>query len=435
MTLFWISVATLMALTLAFIVPPFFRKHETRHVSEDELNLAVIKQQLEELKADLDAGVLDQDQYEAARHDLEKELLADLSAGKSDPTPMTGDPKAGRWAIALLVVAIPAISLPLYFKYGSPSLIPRLAMGDTGRSSEAAGHSAGGQQAGGMLEMIDKLAKKLEQDPNNPDGWKMLARSYMSINRMQDALNAYEAAYQLVPEDAELIMAYGATLAQANNNQFAGRPTELLTKALELAPQDPNAQWMRGIAYFQQADYANAVALWEKVLTHLPAGSPEAQNVTEYLNEARAQLPAGSQSAPGSEGQAAVAAQPSTPPRQAATGAGRILVEVSLDPALRDQVQGSDMVFIFARALSGPRMPLAAMKRQVKDLPVTLELDDSMAMTPQLVLSNFSEVLVGARISKSGDPTPKSGDLEGEISPVVPGQGQTVQVVVNTVHQ
>ncbi len=434
MTLFWFSVAALMALALVFIVPPFFRKHETQHVSEDELNLAVIKQQLEELKADLDSGELDRDQYEAARHDLEKELLADLSAGSTDPTPLTGDPKAGRWAIALLVVAIPAISLPLYFKYGSPSLIPRLEMGDTGRTANnAAGHSAGGQQSGSMLEMIDQLAKKLEQSPNNPDGWKMLARSYMAVNRIQDALNAYEAAYKLAPEDADLILAYGTTLAQSNNNQFAGRPTELISQALELSPQDPNAQWLRGIAYFQEGDYANAVVLWERVLTHLPAGSPEAQNVTEYLNEARAQLPPGSQPASG-VGSTPAMAQQSAPAKPAAASSGRIRVEVSLDPALRDKVEGSDLVFIFARAVSGPRMPLAAMKRQVKDLPVTLELDDSMAMMPQFVLSKFPEVVVGARISKSGDPVPKSGDLEGEVSPVVPGQEATVQVVVNTIH-
>jgi cytochrome c-type biogenesis protein CcmH len=427
MTQFWLVAAGLIALAMLFFIPTLLRKRPTEDISSNELNIAVIKQQLAELDADLESGELDQEHYAASRQDLEKELLDDTSDNDST---LTGNPKAGRFAIAVLLLAIPAMAIPLYLTLGAPGIIPRLAEMPAESSPSdpaAAGHEAPGQGMASMIDLVEKLAQRLEQEPNNPDGWKMLGRSYVALNRFADALQAYEKAYQLDPNDSDLLLGYATVLAQTNNNDFTGRPAELIAKAAELDPQNPNILWLRGISHFQAGEYPQAVQLWEQVLAQLEPGSEEAMSVAEYLREARSMLPsAGSTVTP------SASVQEPPAPAQGAAG-GSIQVEVRLDPALRDKVQASDRVFIFARALQGPPMPLAAVRRQVKDLPVTLVLDDGMAMMPQLVLSNFDQVVVGARISKSGEAKPQSGDLQGEVSPVKPGQEGTIQLVVNSI--
>jgi cytochrome c-type biogenesis protein CcmH len=423
MTQFWIIAAGLIILAMAFLLPPLFRRGRGPDVNADELNLAVIKQQLAELKNDLDAGELDQAYYDAARRDLEKELLEDVSPDEETIT--EGNPKAGRWVIPLSALLIPVVAIPLYLQYGSPQVIEQMANAPVQqqRSRDDASHSASGpNNMGDMVQMIENLAKRLEQEPNNPEGWAMLGRSYMSLNRFDDALNAYAKAYKLMPNNPDLLLGYATTMARVNNNQFTGRPAELISEAMKIDPNNPNVLWLKGITHFQAGEAVQAIQVWERVQVMLEPGSEEALSVSDYIREAKAQLPAGSMAAA-----APAQSQPT------ADNGKSIQVTVDLDPALRDKVQASDRVFIFARALTGPPMPLAAARRQVKDLPLTVVLDDSMAMMPQLTLSKFPEVVVGARVSKSGDPIPKSGDLQGEVSPVKPGQKETVTLVVNTI--
>ena len=422
MTLFWITAAGLIVLAILFIVPPLLRFKPKEEASLDEVNLAIIKQQLVELKADLEAGELDQDQYDAARHDLEKELLADTGSGEDITS--GGEPKSGRWIMVALPIAVPALALSLYFNLGSPDIIPR--SGEPS-SVQNAGQSDPGQTMASMEELVEKLAQRMENEPDNAQGWKMLGRSYLAMNRMDDAIKAYEKAYKLDPQDVDLILGYATTLARKNDNTFAGLPGQLIEMAYNLEPGNTNIHWLKGNVHYQMGEFAKAVALWEKVMATLDPNSQEGMTVSQYLNDARSKLP---------QGAATAASQAPTPPQSssAAAGSGSIRVEVNLDPALRDKVQDSDKVFIFARALQGPRMPLAAVRREVMDLPLTLALDDSMAMTAQLVLSNFSEVIVEARVSKSGDPVAQSGDIEGQFSPVKPGQQETVQVTINQVH-
>ncbi len=200
MTLFWITAAGLIVLAILFIVPPLLRFKPKEEASLDEVNLAIIKQQLVELKADLESGELDQDQYDAARHDLEKELLADTGSGEDITS--GGEPKSGRWVMVALPVAVPALALSLYFHLGSPDIIPRIGEPS---SAQTAGQSDPGQTMASMEELVEKLAQRMENEPNNAQGWKMLGRSYLAMNRMDDAIKAYEKAYQLDPQDVDLV--------------------------------------------------------------------------------------------------------------------------------------------------------------------------------------------------------------------------------------
>jgi cytochrome c-type biogenesis protein CcmH len=191
--------------------------------------------------------------------------------------------------------------------------------------------------------------------------------------------------------------------------------------------------WLKGNTHYQVGEFEQAVIYWEQVMAVLQPGSEEAMTVAEYLKDARARLPAGVvvPAAP----QAASAPAASTADTQTSSSAAEaITVTVTLDPALQSKVQGNETLFIFARALNGPRVPLAAVRKTASDLPITLVMDDNMAMTGQFALSKYPQVVVEARITKSGKPSASSGDLEGKASPVKPGQAETVNLVINTVN-
>ena len=423
MILFWSIAAAMIALAMAFVVPPLLRKRAQTGVSQDALNLSVIKQQLAELDADLANGTLDQSQYDAARKDLEIELLSDVSA--DDGAANSATEKSGRSALAVAGIGIPLLTIALYQTIGNQEIIPLLARGDEHPASDPT------QGLPPMEDLVAKLAARLEQEPDNVEGWIMLGRSYMAMGQAARALQSYETAYRMAPDNTALLLNYAEALAKMRGNRFAGRPAELIEKAVELEPTNPNGLWMMGLVHYERGAFSKAVESWQRLARMMPADSEDADALAAYIQEARLR------GAP-ETGRARVTAGPAesddrTPSEPASGSAGTIKVSVSLAPELADRVEAEDRLFIFARAVQGPPMPLAAARRQVKDLPVELTLDDSMAMMPQLVLSSFPQVTVGARISKSGNALPQSGDLQGEVSPVAPGREGVVKILINSV--
>jgi len=436
MTLFWITSAGLTILAILFVALPLLRYKPVEEASSDELNIDLIKQQLKELEADMEAGELEEEQYTSSRHDLEKALLADLSIGSDNKT---SEARSGRWALFAIPVLIVAIALPTYFQTGSPDIIPRLndpASMPQRTAQNSARQSAARQQpsaSGSMEELVNNFAKQMENDPENIEGWKKLGRSYASMGRIPEALKTYERAMKLDHKDVDLLMGYATTLAMSRNNLFQGRPAEIINQAYQLEPRNPNILWLKGNVHYQAGEFQQAVTHWEEVMANLKPGSEEAMTVAEYLKDARSRLPGG---APVPAAPQASAAPASTTESSAssATAAEAIRVTVTLDPALQNKVQGDETLFIFARAVNGPRVPLAVVRKTAKELPVTLVMDDSMAMSGQFMLSKFPQVKVEARITKSGTPSASSGDLEGIVSPVKPGQAGTVRLIINKIN-
>jgi cytochrome c-type biogenesis protein CcmH len=441
MTIFWIMAAGLVGLALLFVLPPLLSKRgQTEDVDQDELNLAVFRQQVQELDSDLAAGELDEQQYKTARRDLERELLYDVT-GKG-----TGaDSGGGRWAAALLAVALPMVAISLYLHLGDTSVIPRLEA--AANSQVPAAHSgAPGGQMPPLEVMVERLADKMEQNPENLEGWMMLGRTYFAIAQPERALDALEKAYSLSPENPDVLITYAEAIAANNDSNLAGRPAELIQAALKIDPKHSSARWLEGLASFQANDFALAAEQWSELATTFDQQGKEATELRRYINEARTRAGIDPEQAPRPESiPSAEAGRDTTPPAQSASGEkGQVLseqpaasasvtVEVSLAETLWPKADGNDSVFIYAKAIAGPPMPLAAHRARVGDLPLTVTLDDSMAMTPTMKLSGFPEVTVGARITKSGQAIPRSGDLEGEVSPVQPGQAGTVKVVIDRV--
>jgi cytochrome c-type biogenesis protein CcmH len=436
---FWILAAGLIGLALLFVVPPLVsRRAERPDVDRDALNLAVFRQQIEELDSDLASGELDQDQYDAARRDLERELLRDVEG--PDKAGSAAGTNSGRWAAVALAVLIPVISISLYLHQGDVGIIPRLdtaAVQPAASQQVPADHPAAGGPPASLDVMVERLAKRMEEQPNDVQGWLMLGRSYSVLHKPDQAVSALEKAYKLAPKQPDVLTAYAEALARQNGNQLEGRPAELIKTALEFAPQDINARWLDGLLAFQQGQFPRAASQWEGILGTFDPQGKEAGVLRRLIDEARRRG-----GLPPLETPAAASPQIAENAPSSAAGttggqtsqAAKLNVEVSLDPALAAKTTPQETVFIYAKAVSGPPMPLAVQRLHVNQLPMTVTLDDSMAMMPAMRLSAFPEVTVGARISKSGRPIPQSGDLEGMVSPVKPGQSEPVKVVINQVH-
>lgn len=450
MTIFWILAAGLAALGVLFVVLPLLARQDTGPgVDQDRLNLEVFRQQVAELDADLESGKLDRTQYKAARRDLERELLYDVD-GLPHSAEDGGSTRRAPLVAVLAGLAVPVFAFGLYLAIGDTSIISRLEMAATGQGS-AQGHAgAGGEQPLPSMDvLVERLAAKMAENPDNLEGWVMLGRSYFAINQPAKALQALEQAFGLAPENPEVILSYAQAIAANSQGRLAGRPAELIAEALEIDPGSPTGRWLDGLRIYQTEDFAGAVSRWESLLADLDPESEEAAELREFIADARERAgaspsPAGEDSEPVSAEVSAATPAPETateqraPPMTAEAAASddegtSLTVKVSLAEPLWKQADVNRTLFVYAKAVSGPPMPLAVKQLRTGDLPVTVTLDDSMAMMPAMRLSAFPEVTVGARISASGQATPGSGDLEGEVGPVKPGVSGPVEVVINRV--
>ena len=401
MTLFWIIGGLLVAVALLFIVPPLLRRGAGQRLSRDVVNAAVYRDQLRELDGDLRAGTLSADHYEKARRELEARLLDDVGGTEG----AMGLPQWGRPAALVLGLVVPLAAAGLYFILGNPQALAPQAATD-------AAHKLDGQQ---IQVLVERLAERLKNNPDEAQGWVMLARSYAALGRFGEAAAAYATAAKRLPGDAQVLADYADALAMAQGRRLQGEPEKIIARALQVDPNNVKALALAGTVAFDKRDYATAVAYWERILRLVPPESDMAQSIRASVAEAQA-LGGGS---------------PAPRGRVAAAGNSAVSGVVKLAPELAAKVAPTDTVFIFAQAADGPRMPLAIIRKQARDLPATFALDDSMAMTPDTKLSNFPRIVVGARISKAANATPQPGDLQG-VSPPVTGSATGITVVIDS---
>jgi len=432
MTLFWTFAAGMVLLAIVFVVLPLIRNKPTDSVDSNQLNLAVCKDQLKELEADLISGNLDQEQYDAARHDIEKELLTDIT--DEDLKANTTAEKPGKVGIIIALVAVPIISFGMYAAIGNPGMIdpPKATPTAQGQGPHGQGPASDSQIAK-VEEMVNGLVARLEQEPNNPNGWMMLARSYVAMERIPEALKAYEQAEKLMPDDINILLAYAEAIVQSNGNNFYGKPAKMIRHAYKVNPDSPNVLWMTGIVEYREGNFSKAYSRWDKARILIGTTNPDAVVAIEgAMNDARSQIARAGGKVPQS-GKPLSAPVDDHAGHAHDDGKEAITVTVTLDESLRSQANDNDRLFIFARSASGPKMPLAAVDALVSDLPATIELNDNMAMMPQLKMSGYSKIVVGARISKSGSAMPQSGDLQGEVFDITPGHKGEIQIIINTV--
>ncbi|MGB5260237.1 MAG: c-type cytochrome biogenesis protein CcmI [Gammaproteobacteria bacterium] len=417
MTVFWSLAVAMSLLALLFVVTPLLRKQASTSVDQDALNAEIARTRLAELDLDLQNGRIEQAQYDAARGDLERELLTDLAGNDPDPRPV----RSGRWGALLVAIAIPLGATLLYKAIGSEPIIGLLEQPPAAPQA----HSPAGQPS--VEEMVTRLATRLASEPDNLKGWTILARTYYVMNRYDLAVPAYRNALRLGGgTDAGLLADFSDTLVAVSNGRFTDEAGELLEQALQLEPNNIKALWLAGHWKYGSGDSAQAIRYWEQAAQQMTPDSEDWQIITGQIQQLRKEA-----GLPESPAVSTIARANDT--AAASPGPAALSVTVALDPALRDRASPDDTVFIFARAVNGPRMPLAIVRKQVRELPATVTLDDSMAMAPTMVLSGFEEVTIGARVSRSGNAMPQSGDLQGEVTPVRPADTERIEVLINRI--
>ncbi len=275
MTAFWVISALFVAGALLFVVPPLLAHRERIRFSRSATNLAIHRDQLRELDADVRAGTLDAEHYEKARRELEARLLEDMAVGDAPAAPA----RHGRGAAIVVSAAVPLLVFALYFAVGNPqALLP-------GRAAESG--AAHGMTAQQVEALVERLAARMRENPDNPEGWIMLGRSYRALGRFSQAAQAYANATARLPGDAGLLADYADILAMAQGRRLQGEPERIIARALEADRNNLKALALAGTAAFEKQDYAGALRYWERMLPLVPPDSDDARSIQANIAEAR----------------------------------------------------------------------------------------------------------------------------------------------------
>ncbi len=416
--IFWLIASSMTLLILGLLLWPLL-KRTVAVTGEQEKTLSIFRQQFAELGQDRANGVLTDELYEQARRELERRLLEETGTTETTPTRAPRQVNSRPVAIALAVI-VPVVSGLLYWVLGNP-----LAMTQpTAASLSAQGGPEGAHASTDALEgLVERLKQKMVQNPNDGMGWVLLARSYVGLGRHAEAVSIYEKAVTLIPDDAQLLADYADTLGVVHGRKLEGKPEVLIQQALKIDPRNVKALMLAGTVAFTRKNFARAAKDWEQARANLPADvDPEmTQQLTAAIDEARSQL-GGGQSMVSALAEPAAPAQPAGQPRV-------IKGTVAMAPSLAGKGSPTDTLFVFAREMNGPPMPVSIVRATKKDLPFTFQLDDSTSPMPSRKLSSAGPVVIVARLSKSGQAMPQSGDLEGMSQPVQSGaDGLTVVI-------
>jgi cytochrome c-type biogenesis protein CcmH len=402
---FFLIAAAFVLVAFAFVLPPLWRARELRKADLDHRNIEIARRRLSELKGNLRAGGISQVQFDEQVAELELALNDDLAIESRVKAAHTH----GRWMAYVVALAIPMLAGTLYFSLGRFDAVEH--------SAELAQAAPSTPTSADIEKMVAGLAEKMKANPDDAEGWLMLGKSYKYMEQFPKAADAFANAYRLMGDKPDVMLLYAEALAFAADKNLAGKPSELIFKALALEPENPNGLWLAGLAKVQQGDSKGAATLWRKLESLLPKGSEPQKEMQNII----AALP----------GEAQASASPPQTPTAAAVAPNSVTVEVSLAPELKLSASPSDTLFIYAQALTGPKMPLAIVRKQVSDLPVKITLDDSTAMMPAMKLSNFGEVKLLARISKSGQAVKQPGDLIGTVENAAVSGTNGYKIIIN----
>lgn len=410
---FWIPVAILIAMALAFVFYPLFfsRPADRADAEVRNQNLLAYRTRMAELEAEREQGLIDEENFQQLRDELAGAMLDDVgSASETDTTPAAEHLVADRrrtstWVVVgLSLVMVPVGAVFMYLEWGA---LQRVEQFQAMLEIEASGDDR-------MLQMDDltrQLHDRLQAQPDNPDGWAMLGRSYMRMERYQDAAGAFERLAGVVDDDRSRAVAWGLS-AQAwffvSQGDMDERVTGAIEKARALNEDEVNSLGLLGIHAFEQRRFEEAIGYWERIIEVAP-DHPQITAIRRGVEQAYQHL-----GVPAPE-QAEV---PAVSPRG-------VNVRVELDEAFNGQVPPDTTLFVYARNPDLQSAPLAVARLTASQLPATLRLDDRMAMAPELRISGAEEVLLAARLSSSGAASPQPGDWQGILTRPVPVSSET----------
>ncbi len=403
--MFTFVTVTILAIVVVFLLFPLFSKrNNTTSVERSSVNLQSAKIRLIELQQELENEAITEDEFQRYRLEIEKATVDDLRNIETNEA----ESRKGNILLAIIItLSIPGFSYTFYKKLGHDpdSFI------ETGFTNESVIASQN------VEKMLVTVEKELQNNPEEIEVRIALAQVYIELERFSDAARVYKELYQLRPDDPDVIVNYAEALARSHGNRLTGRPIELLNEALKLDSNHGRALWLAGFAEQQAGNKDAAIAHWKHLLAGIETDSEVYQHIENLISETEID---------GSDPTAVAATQTDTVKQS-------IKVNVSLSPELQTKINPNTTMFIFARAAEGPPMPLAVHRGLAKDLPVSVTLDDSMAMMPQMTLSRFPKIIVGARLSSNGQPQGQSGDYEGFSDSIEISSNPVVDILINAI--
>ena len=426
MTLFWVVAGIFIVAALLFILPTLLRnKGSETGVARDSTNVSIYRDQLSELDNDLRNDILNQEQYDQSKSELQQRMMLDMPGEGPISVATKLNSKRSIATSVVLILLIPVLAISLYLFLGNTkALLPQPAaeqmeLVDGAITSENDGHQE-------VSSMVDKLVKRLEKEPEDIEGWNMLGRTYAIMGRFNEARDVYAKLLAKSPDSPEALVNYADVFAMTQDGSLMGKPIELINKALSIDPKNPKALALAGTAKFEQGEFNQAAVYWEELLAIIPAESKLAQSVSGSIKQAKSLA---------SNNQENILIAKQQPPESDKKIVNKSLSQtisgvVNISPALSAKTSPGDTLYIYARAKSGPRMPLAIVRLQAKDLPAKFTLKDGMGMNPNMKLTSFPEVVISARVTKSGKAVPANGDLQG-FSKVVRIGDQNVNILID----
>jgi len=404
---FILAATLLLLVVLAILLPPLLRAPKTSNaVDRREANLEIFRDQLSELERDRSEGSLAEADFEQAKSELQRRLLEEVQSENATP-----GVSGGRKTALALLLAIPLAAAAGYVVLGNPQAFDPM-------------HTQARMSPQDIEGMLGKLVDKLKKNPDDTKGWVMLARSYKSLGRYVESAEAYSHGGALLDSEPSLLSDYAEVLGQLDGGRFDGKPAELIARALKIDPNEPQALFLAGAAAADRNDFAGIADYWGRLLLQLEPESEEAKSMEAAVSKAREMMAQGG-------------GKPSQPGSKVAAGAEAVKPEaiggeVTISGKIASQAKPDDLLFIFARADEGPRMPLAVMRAQVAELPLSFKFDDSMALPGGKKISDHRTVTIEARVAKAGKAQSSSGDLFGNVKGVNPGS-KGIKVVIDQV--
>ena len=357
----WTLLILLWLISLGFVGYFFYRPLKNKNI--EQTNIEIAKEKIAQLEIDVKNGVLDKSVFEEAKEDVLKMLTLD-EASVSDNKIINN-----KVSVAVLVI-VSILSLLIlvasYIGLGNPDAI------------------VAQKPQPSIDSLLYKMEQHLAENPEDVKAWSMLGKTYFSMQKLQKANNAFTKAYQLKPNDAEIVLSLASGLAAMNNNQLLGRPVQLIQKVLQQNPNNVKALWLAGYATYQAGNYPLAQKTWEKTYSLMTESDPERKMIAQYIVDIK---------------------------RLQVEETADVKVTVSVSLAQNIKANPNDFVMVYARTPVGMKMPVAIKKIRVSDLPTTVILTDADAAMPTRKLSQIDKVIVFVRLSKTGQAIQQADDV------------------------
>lgn len=398
------------AIALILMVLPLLRTRNTISYERQAQNIHYAKERLNELEEQLKNASISATDYEALKLEIEATLAHDIELSKEQGNGVVAPQRSNKLTILLLCACLPVAAAGFYLLTGTPESL----------NLQTAVDQPSGEQINNMVATIEK---RLAEKPNDPEGWAILSRTYLSLRRYRDAAAGYKKLIEVGGESATAYASLADATALMAGGNMVGEPMTYAKKALSIDPDNRQALWLAGLGASQLGDAKQTRQLWGRLLPLLDSLPEQQQELREIIAQTF-----NDQSASELTINPTNSAESSAPPNAPSSG---LTINVQLAPEQRSQTQPQDLVFVFARAQQGPPAPLAVKRLTVADLPMTVTLDDSNAMVPQFKLSLFEDVLVSARVARSGNPVAQTGDIQSAVVETKNNAKGEIQLIIS----